>query len=103
MEGKVYHAEYERLHSICFTCGLFGHNMDICPISIAKRMEAQANGGSIMVKTVIDGTRMDGERSYIYGKNKNLRDWIIVPKKRRCLIRDLGFKNQGVLKITTPL
>lgn len=31
LKNKIFRIEYEGLHIICFSCGIYGHNKDSCP------------------------------------------------------------------------
>lgn len=31
LKHRIYKIEYEGLHNICFSCGIYGHNQDSCP------------------------------------------------------------------------
>lgn len=33
LDGRIQKVEYESLPNICFTCGKYGHNKDLCPNS----------------------------------------------------------------------
>ncbi|CAN1294312.1 hypothetical protein LINPERPRIM_LOCUS22407 [Linum perenne] len=33
VEDRVFYVEYESLDNICFTCEIYGHKLDTCPIT----------------------------------------------------------------------
>lgn len=49
IKNRIHRIEYQGLHNICFTYGLFGHNKEQCPSRAEE--ERMDNGEDIVTKT----------------------------------------------------
>ncbi|XP_019173837.1 PREDICTED: uncharacterized protein LOC109169411 [Ipomoea nil] len=86
-EGKTRHVAYEGLHLICFSCGLYGHAKENCPL-LKKAGRGQEEDGEARAEAEHDNTdhtHADGARTGL----KEAEDpkipfgtWMIAPQRR---------------------
>ncbi|KAK7244992.1 hypothetical protein RIF29_39821 [Crotalaria pallida] len=72
--GLEIHLEYEGLHQICFGCGMYGHKLEQCGVTMSKNVTpvqdddnreippADANGGASQPSTVTVMETIDENR-----------------------------------------
>ncbi|KAK4286585.1 hypothetical protein QN277_003121 [Acacia crassicarpa] len=71
IENEAFYLEYEGLHMLCTSCGVYGHRFETCPQRKNVVEETQGMEGE---------TRRDGEEQ---GINDSAGKWKIVQKARR--------------------
>lgn len=79
LNGERLNIEYEGLHTICYSCGTYGHFADHCP----KKTQSQS--------TSKPGTSSEGEqrteeapgKTQPGSSNKNVGEWMTVPQRPR--------------------
>lgn len=78
LNGERLKIEYEGLHTICHTCGTYGHLADRCPLKAPEQSPAMS--------TAAPGTNQcDGQSSESTPEkpNNNVGEWMTVPQRSR--------------------
>lgn len=63
LDGEEYHLEYEGLHLLCSSCGVYGHRHEVCPMK-KTGSQVECNGESMEpnVQKKVDGGNDIGEQ-----------------------------------------
>ncbi|KAL4311902.1 hypothetical protein GQ457_01G027760 [Hibiscus cannabinus] len=75
IEGRLQTIEYEGLHQICFECGIYEHNKDVCKVNTPGVEQLHNNA---QVQEVADNLHRDAiSESSLFGP------WMVVADRRR--------------------
>ncbi|XP_015953884.2 uncharacterized protein LOC107478264 [Arachis duranensis] len=92
VNGVTYHIEYEGLHMICFSCGMFGHISDGC---MSKTMEREERG--VQVQKQPEAVEEEGSQQQQLGHGESIPRDKEAKKDKKTIGRKRGkwYEKQG--------